>query len=463
MKRSLRILALLLAMMMCAFAFASCGKKKADATTAAETTAASTTAAQTTAGTTAAATAAPTQAPHVHTPEAAPTVDLKPTCSTPGEQSYYCEECGEKIPGSTEPIPIDPDAHNIPVWNVTKEATIFEDGERTGHCTICDRDFPESYSSIVEVKYTSEPKDNKHFAQTALYDEVLEGGEKHFYGTEANPGGLDLFVEYSLLWNPTLGNLVDSGTDADCSVVNTRITKQNDSGNGSDLVWMSLKDKAGNSDCIFAGGYEYGGLRTVVNGPVTMSTPVPSTKTFECWPNIGGAVAADYDNLDNGHEWGWHRVGLRIHEELLNEDALKAYVANPDDPEATAPKAEYLVWVECYVDGNLLFKLSNAATTVNGNSTWKDENLLFTAAADGESGITYSDCLDDRYVIGIRCSVKAAAENKSAYLVYGDYSATAGTAFKQTVTKVASPAAATYTTEDGTVISAPCYYQLVTE
>ena len=454
MKRSVRILALVLSLVLCALAFASCGKKKADATTAAETTAAQTTAAATTTA------ATPTPPPHEHVPEAEPTIDLKPTCITPGEQSYYCEECGLKIPGTTETIDPDPKAHDVPTWTVTKEATIFEDGKRTGRCKYCDEEFEESYSTIVEVKYTSEPKDSKHFAQTALYDEVLEGGEKHFYKTEANPSGLDLFVEYSLLWNPTLGNLVDTNVDADCAVVNTRITKENDTGSGSDLVWMSLKDNAGWSDCIFAGGYEYGGLRTVEYGPVTMSKPIPSTKTYECFPNIGGSVAADYENLDNGHEWGWHRVGLRVHEELLNEAALKAYDATSEE---AAPKAEYLVWVECYVDGTLLFKLSNAASNVNGESTWKDENLLFTAEADGEGGITYSDCIEDKYVIGIRCSVKAAAADKSAYLVYGDYYATAGTAFKQTVTKVATPAAATYTTEDGTVISAPCYYSIVTE
>ena len=452
MKKSVRILALLLSLVMCALAFASCGKKKADATTA-EQTAAATTAEQTTAGTT----AAPTLPPHVHTPEDEYTVDLKPTCTTPGEKSLYCQECGELIPGSTVPIDVDPDAHNISAWNVTKEATIFEDGLRTGHCTICDRDFEESYSSIVEVKYTSEQEANKHFAQTAIYNDILEEGEKHFYGTEANPGGLDLFVEYSILWNPTLKN-INNGDP----IYSTRIGGASDSGSCNDIIWMSLKDSATGSDCIFAGGYEYGGLRTVDVGPATMSTPVPSNKTFDCWPNIGGAVAADYDNLANGHEWGWHRVGLRIHEELLNEDALKAYIANPEDPEAVAPAAEYLMWAECYIDGNLLFKLSNAATTVNGASTYKEENMLFTAAADGEGGITYTDINESKYVMGVRLIAKQATVD-GAYFVYGDYSASAGTAFKQVVTKVASPAAATYTTEDGTVISAPCYYNLETE
>ena len=455
MKRSVRILALLLAVMMCAFAFASCGKKKADATTAAETTAAATTAEPTAAATT--TVAAPTQPPHEHTPEAAPTVDLKPTCITPGEQSYYCEECGEKIPGTTVPIDPDPKAHDIPTWTVTKEATIFEDGKRAGRCKYCDEEFEEDYSTIVEVAYTTEPKENKHFAQTAIYNDILEEGEKHFYGTDANPDGLDLFIEYSILWNPTLKN-INNGDP----IYSTRIGGSNDSGACNDVIWMSLKDAASGSDCIFAGGYEYGGLRTVDYGPVTMSTPVPSTKTFDCWPNIGGAVAADYDNLNNGHEWGWHRIGVRMHQELLNEDALKAYVANPDDSESTAPKAEYLLWAECYIDGVLIFKLSNAATVVNGASTYKEENMLFTAEANGEGGITYTDINESKYVMGVRLIAKAATAD-GAYFVYGDYYATAGTAFKQTVTKVASPAAATYTTEDGTVISAPCYYQLVTE
>ena len=460
MKRSVRILALLLSLMLCAFAFASCGKKKTASTTAEQATAAPTGAATTAGqGTEPATTASGVQTlpPHVHTPEATPTIDLKPTCSTPGEQSYYCEECGEKIEGSTTPIPPDPDAHNIPEWVVTKEATIFEDGTRTGTCNVCDTTFEETYSSIVEVAFTTEPKDSKHFAQTSIFNDILDGGEKHFYPTESNPDGLDLFIEYSILWNPTLKN-IDNGDP----IYSTRIGGSNDSGACNDVIWMSLKDAASGSDCIFAGGYEYGGLRTVDYGPVTMSTPVPSNKTFDCWPNIGGTVQADYENLTNGHEWGWHRVGVRMHQELLNEDALKAYVANPENPEATAPKAEYLLWAECYIDGTLIFKLSNAATSVNGASTYKEENMLFTAEADGEGGIVYSDIGESKYVMGIRLIAKSATSD-GAYFVYGDYSATAGSAFKQTVTKVASPAAATYTTADGTEISAPCYYSIVTD
>ena len=99
MKRFTRVTALVLCLILSAFAFASCGKKKtADATTA-QATAAGTTAAPTAAEPTAEPTTAEieTLPAHVHVPESNYTVDLEPTCSTPGEKSYYCEECGELI------------------------------------------------------------------------------------------------------------------------------------------------------------------------------------------------------------------------------------------------------------------------------------------------------------------------------------------------------------------------------
>ena len=79
---------------------------------------------------------------------------------------------------------------------------------------------------------------------------------------------------------------------------------------------------------------------------------------------------------------------------------------------------------------------------------------------NGEGGITYTDIGENKYVMGIRCPVKAA-DGDGAYFIYGDYSATAGTAgFKQNVSKVATPAANTYTTADGVQINAPVYYSV---
>ena len=446
-----RAIALILCLILCAFAFASCDKnKKKDA----DTTAKPTSAPATTAAPAATTTEEPedTLPPHVHVvPDYYDDPDLEPTCIAKGRKSKYCPECGALIEGSTVEIDIDPNAHQINEWVVVDEATIFADGLKRGQCALCDQVFEEAYSSIVETKYTSE-ETGKVIAQTAIYEDILEGGDKHFYPTTENADGLYLYVEYSILWNPTLKN-INSGDP----IYSTRIGGANDTGTANDIIWMSLKDNASGSDCIFAGGYEYGGLRTVDVGPKTMSTPVPTNKTFDCWPNIGGAVQADYNNLNNGHEWGWHRIGVRFHEELLNEAELVAYRA---DAEGEKPEAKYLMWAECYIDGVLIFKLSNAETTENGASTIKDENLLFTAEADGEGNVIYTDIADTKYILGVRGIAKTASGD-GAYFIYGDYSASAGTdGFKQNVSKVASPAANVYTTKDGVEINAPVYYSV---
>ena len=447
MKRITMATALVLCLILSVFAFASCGKKNNTASTTADATAAATTAGTTasieqttgaSAETEPEATTAPTAAEttvnpfaHVHVPESEYWIDLEPTCITPGQKSLYCEECGEQIEDSIVEIPIDPNAHNIPEWTVVKQATLFEDGTRSGFCVICEQTLTETYSSLVEVYYSEDLKTEKLIVGTNIYNDLLEGGGKHFYPTADNPFGNDLFVEYSLLWNTTLANLTSYGG---YETISARVTNANDSSSGNDLIWMSLKDNAANSDCHFAGGFEYGGLRTVEVGPSGMVPPCGST--YADYPNIGGADQAN-------PEWGWHRIGVRLHEELTNEDEVKA-----------GEKAKYLVWAECYIDGVLSFKLSTRTA-----STYKDINLLFTAESDGNGGITYTDIDESKCILGILCTAKEAT-GAGAFLVYGDYCASAGNSFTQKVTRVDNPAANVYTASDGTEISAPFYYAL---
>ena len=199
MKRLTLTIALILCLVLCVFAFASCGKKKAAATTAEQATVAATTAGQATAAATTApaTTAAPTQAPHVHTPEDHYTVDLKPTCTTPGEQSYYCEECGEKIPGTTVSIPIDPDAHKINEWTVTEPVNMFhETGHREGLCTICEQTIVEEIKYEPIVRVLDGTQSSKYEYGKISFADIR--GDKHFYPTDADPEGNDLYVEYSI-------------------------------------------------------------------------------------------------------------------------------------------------------------------------------------------------------------------------------------------------------------------------
>ncbi|MBO6019626.1 MAG: hypothetical protein J6P88_00390, partial [Clostridia bacterium] len=301
-------------------------------------------------------------------------------------------------------------------WTVVEEpGTLLSgaaDGMQKKYCTVCGEALAEEVIKGINIeKFTTEHRDAVVLKHT--FGDLLAGG-KHFYPDESNNNlGNDLIIEYSLLWNDTLGNLSKAGSENKWQVISQRLCGKGD-GDENDIVWMSLCDNCGGSDCPYAGGFEYGGLRTVEYGPVTMSTPVPAEASYEKWPNIGGADQAN-------PEYGWHHVQMRVHEEVTNLDEVKA-----------GERATYLVYVEYYLDGTLLFKLSNAPTTVNGNSTLKVKNYLYTAESDGEGGVTYTEVKDNGYVLGLRCP-PYFTDSGAAYLVYADYKCFVGNEFTQDV------------------------------
>ena len=433
MKKITLALALVLCLALTVFAFASCSKtKKGDATTAAETTAAATTAAQTTAQTTAATTAAPTQAPHEHTPEATPTVDRKPTCSTPGEQSYYCEECGEKIPGSTEPIPIDPKAHKITEWTVTEPVNMFHvSGHREGYCPLCEKTIGEDLTFEPTIE-TFTATSGQYNTEKAYFADVR--GDKHFYPTESDPEGNDLLVEFSILWNETILDFDPAGNDYMCG----RFDK-----NGP-LYYFSPVAGCPTSDAEVAGAFEWmGNFKTPITDsevatPVTMMS---SSSNYADYPNINGA--------DPDHpEYGWHRIGVRYHFELLDE-------------KTGAELSDYRGTVTVYLDGTAIYKLST------GNLGMQDKEAhLFNAVREGDT-VTYSDV--DSFVIPFQINRAQAKTNKTVYLALADISVTCGKSFVMQVEKVASPEAATLTlddmdtpddTTDDVTCPAPIYFKL---
>ena len=472
MKKLTIALALILCLVVAVFAFASCDKKKAASTTAAKTGA--TECAHTwgdfvidleptcsDAGIkskycTKCGAQDPASITEIdtidHTPGADFIIDTKPNCSNFGYKSKHCTVCGAIIDSTVERIDKDPDVHDLGEWTITKTATLFEDGNRNATCKLCGTNIPETYSSIVEQKYTTEKLSKRLFVEQNIYTELLKEGEKHFYPDASNGGtGLDLYVEYSLLWNDTFKNLGDNKSSGGHPIVDTRLcTASGDNGKGNDLTWMSLKSNASGSSCTYAGGFEYGSLRTVESGPHGMSTTKAnnddaSGTTYADYPNIGGDVEAS-------PEWGWHRVGVKFHQEVSNAAELIADTTGE-------VKATYYMYVETYIDGVLVSRLSNAATDEFGASTEINENLLFTAKPNGEGGIVYEDGDHGNYINGMRFPFDRTTKD-AAYVVYADYYATAGTGFVQSVTRVDTPSAATYTAADGAEIPAAIYYTL---
>ena len=442
MKKLSIALSLILCLVVCAFCFASCGKKdETTGTTAAQgTTPAGTTAAATAAATTAeATTAAPTQAPHVHTPETEYTVDLPETCLTNGSKSFHCAECGEIVEGTSVVIPADPEKHVVNEWTETKKATIFADGEESGTCSVCNQKIDKAVEEVYnEYKYTTDSTDkldkSKNFGSQIL------GEDKHFYPTDLNPNGLDLYIEFSFLWNADLLKMSNVGNQVLTGCINDQ-----------DAYWMALTLNAkGCDNKVAPGGFEYVACRTVEYGPAGMSQTTANGNnvgnTYADFPNVGGA---DKDNP----EYGWHRIAVVAHEELLNEAALKA------DTEAKATAAEYLFSFTVYVDGVKLYQLSNRADPAFKASTYRTENMLFTAESDGQGGIVYKDIDSSKNVTWIQIPTFQTTEG-TAYAVYADEAVFAGSEFAMNVQKVTAPDDNVYTTADGNDIPAKIWFEL---
>ena len=322
------MLALLLCLVLCVFAFASCNKDKKGASS---TTAADTTPATTAGGTTA----------HVHVPAADYTVDVQPTCAYPGSKSYHCTVCEQIIPetvaevpalphtpdsdytilapatcanvgykvylcavcGATmddtiEEIPVNNNAHVVEEWTVTEEATLLHPtGSRYGFCTACNQNIVEETAflpSVYDVSdYANNPGGLTFPLSRHLKADVLDGD--HFYPTDTNPGGKDFVFEMAILWNETMLNCA---TD-ECEIALLS--------GGSDPLYTFVPVNNGSGWCKYAGGFDFSSrTKTVLYGPASGDSQPRENYTF-----IG--------------EYGWHKVAVRLHEEAAIKNNAVTY------------------------------------------------------------------------------------------------------------------------------------------
>ena len=290
------------------------------------------------------------------------------------------------------------------------------------------------YTSAPTVLELTEDED-RYTLKLPMVKEVQKG--KHFYPTEENPAGNDLYVEYSLLWNETLvDNLVSTKQYLDTRIGNFYGASSNA------LSYVSLTNGNTHGDCQYAGGWEYTSLNESEEG-----NPYPrmigKVADPTAYPNIGGSNPGD--GVSHGDtQWGWHRIGMKLHEELTNKAAVSGGAA-----------ATYRVTCELYIDGVLVSILGRNA----GDGKWLEENLLYTAQSDGQGGITYSDMAATKWLFIFFANNPKTETGETAYFIYKDVFATCGQGFVQDVTKVPSPTAASYTLPDSTVVSGKTWYR----
>ncbi|MBR6053151.1 MAG: endonuclease/exonuclease/phosphatase family protein [Clostridia bacterium] len=281
-----------------------------------------------------------------------------------------------------------------------------------------------------------------------IYTDVLQSGAKTFHPTQENPSGNDLYIEYSVLFNKHLNRLNASNRPFVVSTIGNEDLSKN-----KPLCYWSPCDNVTGSSCTSAGGFEDAGNFSTVaaEDPGLFPDMVPpyggDSSVFANYPHVGGSVALDPDHEDNGCVLGWHRIGIRYHEEVTNVDAVKG-----------GADAEYYLTSSLYIDGNLVSVLCATDNKDNGY-----DMKLYTAQSDGEGGIAYTDIASDRYVYIYRMKYQGTSNSNPAYCVFADAYATCGHSFVQAVEPVDYPATSYYRAEDRKAIFAPVYYRIVTD
>ena len=377
---------------------------------------------------------------HTHTPEGEYTTVTAPTCSTPGVQVKYCSICGEYVESTLAAIPVDPDGHDAD-WNVVRQPTVADqaDGSRNGTCVYCGKYVEQTTKFSPTVLALTDKSTGKY-----VYDRIpilASAKGQHFYPTESNPEGNDLYIEYSILYHRS--SLYFDVEKCD-PYITTRIHSEA-------VVYWSPANNISDAWCKFAGGFEATGDN--FKNPVSDSEVKTPAKMI-----VEGGAFTDYPNISGKNQktslYGWHRIGIRIHEELTNASTLKK------DTTAGMTRAQYVLTETVYIDGVAAYKLR----TTNSKTGMKtSDNLLYTAMSDGKGGIVYTDIDPDRYVIPFQLNGTTAQSGKTVYVAIADVSVSCGKNFVQQVEKLASPALSTLKTPTGLKLSAPIYFRLKTD
>ena len=318
-----------------------------------------------------------------HTPAAEYTVDTAPTCVAAGSESKHCTVCGASVVETARAIAIDPNAHNVASWTTTVQPTLLADGTKSGECTLCHDTVygVVAYGGPTIVNSSSKTKGSWSVSRT--YKSIR--GSKQYYPDASNGyAGNDLLMEFSILWNDTLESVYGSGSTIDIGTWD-----------GYDIANIDLQSATpGNFSAK-----ERAGILYIDPTPAEIETDA-SVKH----PNIG----AD----------GWHRIGVRVHEEA----------ANVDDA------VEYTYIVTIYLDGEQILKYDLSAW-----ATTNQDALLYTAEiVDHQLVYTANDSGTSKGSV----SIKNFYKGSNNYLVIADESMTCGTEFVQQVEAVATPAAA---------------------
>ncbi|MBO4283489.1 MAG: hypothetical protein J5958_02595 [Clostridia bacterium] len=268
--------------------------------------------------------------------------------------------------------------------------------------------------------YTYNPADLDHYTYnsdkgmlliTKTLPDMLNGD--HFYPTAQHSEGLDAYFEMAILWNETMANYYN---DAFLFCLNYQ------GGGGNNFYYFYPKDNAPSAWCKYAGGFDYGcdkGANPILFGPAG-SEGLPK----EGYPNLG--------------EYGWHKIGVRMHQEatINGENVVYTGVST------------------LYIDGVKVWQVNLNMDRIKDN-----KNLLFTATNNG--GVL--EYADNPKADKVRMQLRGEKINDSAspiYFVFGDVSwKVVEPSWTPDVEPVAHPTPAEYALSDTLTVPASVYFQ----
>ena len=307
-------------------------------------------------------------------------------------------------------------------WIEIKKPTLLEAGVKAKYCKNCGERMETEAAEYVPYIYN--PADLDHYTYnndkgmlliTKTLPDILNGD--HFYPNEQNPEGKDLYFEMAILWNETMANYAN---DAFLFCLNYQ------GGNGNTFFYLNPKNDAPSAWCKFAGGFDYGcgkGDTPILLGP----------------SGVQGGVKADYPNLG---EYGWHKVGVRVHQEAaLNGDNVV-----------------YSGVSSLYIDGELVWKVD-----LNMDKVQTNKNLLFTAT-NNDGILTYADNPNANKV---RMQLRGENINNSSAPFYFIFDEVAWSVvdpdWTPAIEPVADPVAKVYKINDDLTVPASIYFQAKSE
>ena len=377
-------------------------------------------------------------------------------CEHAATRSVHCTVCGVTKDDSTVNQAVDPARHSYTAYKTYQPASpLLGDGVERRICTCCgayqDRTGADQSTAAEVYGESFSDSQTAQYADRKLLSDIQKG--THFYPTPENPEGKDLLIEYSVLWNHTLLNLDPGSSNPTSPFIETALSAWNGSDKNT-LAWWSPTDNIDDSWCKYAGGFEAGMLQLRHDDGLSY-TPAGMCAgggNYAAYPNIGGNVAADAENLNNGHEWGWHHVQIRYHQEVTNVAEVKG-----------GATAHYEFVLTTYFDGVPISMLRGTDTTSKKPNA---SNYLFTAENDGNGGITYHDNSKlsgkdsvKRTVWAYRLNTRKALAGKTVYWKEADIHYTCGNEFAMKVEKVASPAYVDLEIASGVHVNAAIYYR----